>query len=335
MTTQAEQLDESAASRLAVVAIGRNEGDRFRLCAESVTQQADRFVYVDSGSSDNSIEVAKANGAKIVTLDTSIPFTAARARDRGFQRVLKEWPDTEFVHFVDGDCEVVNGWLDRAAAHLSVHPELGIVTGWRRERYRQSTVYNMMCDVEWHAAPGPITACGGDMLVRAEAYKKAGGFNDEVIAAEDDEFCIRVRKAGFALERLPHDMTFHDAAMTTFSQWWQRAVRAGHGYAQVGALHTDYFSAAKRRTLTWGLAVPAIFILGLFVFQLLSAAILGLYAVQFVRTAANLRKQGLSWQDAGAMAGFLIISKFPNLWGMTKYYWRRMTRRSFQIIEYK
>ncbi|MEO1656932.1 MAG: glycosyltransferase family A protein [Pseudomonadota bacterium] len=335
MTPDVDQDDNQATARLAVVAIGRNEGDRFRLCAESVARQVERFVYVDSGSTDQSIEVARDNGAVVVNLDTSIPFTAARARDRGFKRALEEWPDTQMVHFIDGDCEVVDGWLAQSAAHLLARPELGIVTGWRSERHRDATVYNMMCDVEWHAPAGSIVACGGDMLVRVDAYEKAGGFNDEVIAAEDDEFCLRVGAAGFGLERLPESMTLHDAAMTTLGQWWQRAVRAGHGYAQVGSLHPQHFAAERRRTLLWGLGFPLAALISLFVFPLLFVLIAALYGVQFVRTASNLLKQGLTKPDAAAMAGFLAMAKFPNLWGMAKFHWRRFRRKSFHIIEYK
>ena len=37
--------------------------------------------------------------------------------------------------------------------------------------------------------------------------------------------------------------THHDAAMLHFAQWWQRAIRSGHGFAQVGDLHARHFGA--------------------------------------------------------------------------------------------
>ena len=57
-----------------VVVIGRNEGERLRRCLVSVRSQADRVVYVDSGSSDGSPHVAAALGVEVVQLDPTIPL---------------------------------------------------------------------------------------------------------------------------------------------------------------------------------------------------------------------------------------------------------------------
>jgi glycosyltransferase involved in cell wall biosynthesis len=66
----------------AVVIIGRNEGDRLRRCLESVAGRD--IVYVDSGSTDDSIATAERAGAEIARLDPATGFTAARARNAGF-----------------------------------------------------------------------------------------------------------------------------------------------------------------------------------------------------------------------------------------------------------
>ncbi|MGB1130175.1 MAG: hypothetical protein ACPG4K_08990, partial [Haloferula sp.] len=56
-------------------------------------------------------------------------------------------------------------------------------------------------------------------------------------AAEDDELGVRLRKEGGQLVRIDRDSTLHDADMHTAAQWWRRAKRCGHGYAQVASLH--------------------------------------------------------------------------------------------------
>ena len=63
------------------VAIGRNEGERLKACLRSLVQVCDRVVYVDSGSQDDSVAFARSIGVDVVELDTSTPFTAARARN--------------------------------------------------------------------------------------------------------------------------------------------------------------------------------------------------------------------------------------------------------------
>ena len=47
---------------IGAIIIGRNEGDRLRSCLDSLPKAIDQVVYVDSGSTDGSIEVAWAAG---------------------------------------------------------------------------------------------------------------------------------------------------------------------------------------------------------------------------------------------------------------------------------
>ncbi len=320
-------------SRLAVIAIGRNEGARLVRCLASLGQIRP-VIYVDSGSTDGSVAAARAAGAHVVELAPERPFTAARARAEGFA-ALQALEPVEYVFFVDGDCEVLPGWLEAGMAALDAAPELGLVTGWRAEAHPDASIYNALCDFEWHRPAGPITTCGGDMMVRARAYEAAGGFDPQVIAAEDDEFCLRLGKAGWRLERLPVAMTRHDAAMTRFSQWWRRAVRSGHGFAQVGALHPEFFRPERRRVWIYGLILPLILMAGLLWSGWIVAAVLGLYALSYGRTVEGLIRAGLPPGKALHQGVFLSLSKFPNLVGMFTYYLRKARRADMRIIEYK
>ncbi len=321
---------------VAAIAIGRNEGERLVRCLASMKGAAEALIYVDSGSSDGSVDAARATGAVIVELDMSKPFTAARARNAGFAALVGQGIVAEFVQFVDGDCALVEGWIAEAKAALEADPQLGIVTGWRSEIFRDASIYNALCDFEWRRPAGPITTCGGDMMVRRAAFESAGGFDDTVIAAEDDEFCVRVRSAGWKMERLPLEMTRHDAAMTTFGQWWQRAVRSGHGFAQVGWLHREYFTRERRRVWFYGGVLPLVALLGvLFVSVLVLLLVLAVYGLSYWRTVRGLVGEGLPAEEAQRHAVFLSLSKFPNLKGMLTFYWRQMRGSAMRIIEYK
>ena len=236
----------SHVTTVGAVIIGRNEGDRLVQCLKSMANHVDRIVYVDSGSSDNSVAEARTAGAFVVELDLSRPFTAARARNAGFAELTKATELPDYVQFVDGDCQLQPGWLQAARKELDDDNTLGIVTGWRSEIHRDRSIYNAMCDHEWRRPAGDIISCGGDMMVRCSAFVAVGGFDSRVVAAEDDEFCIRIRKADWGIRRIPVEMTRHDAAILHFRQWWQRAVRCGHGFAQVGDLHSDYFTVERR-----------------------------------------------------------------------------------------
>ena len=105
-------------------------------CLRSVLSIAQAAVYVDSGSTDASIAMARELGAEVVALDVSVPFTAALARNAGFQALIKAAPDLKYVQFVDGDCEIAAGWLDRARSEFESARMLQ-VTGRRREDFRK------------------------------------------------------------------------------------------------------------------------------------------------------------------------------------------------------
>src|SRR5438105_5777765 len=139
--------DTMAATDLAVVVIGRNEGERLRRCFMSVCRAGTPVVYVDSGSTDGSIALAHAMQVDVVELDLRMPFTAARARNAGWQRVQQVAPAASLVQFVDGDCEIWPGWLAIAERHLATHAEIGVVAGRLRERFPERSIYNRLCQI--------------------------------------------------------------------------------------------------------------------------------------------------------------------------------------------
>jgi GT2 family glycosyltransferase len=325
---------------IAIVAIGRNEGERLKSCLRSVIDSARTVVYVDSGSVDGSPQYAASMNCRVVELDPSRPFSAARARNEGFACVMEHDPDVPFIQFLDGDCDLVEGWLDAGVAALIQRDDVGIVCGNVRELHPQATVYNKFCDLEWQQSPGEIRSSGGRFIIRTEIFRAVGGFRPDVIAAEDDEFCVRVRGLGYKILQLDTEMARHDIAMTRFSEWWRRSKRTGHAFAQVAALHgrsaERYFVRDCRRIWLWALVLPVLavcfapFTHGLSLFFLFCA-----YALQFARTYSRGRKRGWGSSDALIYSVFTMLFKFPALCGLLEYHWRRLRGDAFTIIEYR
>ena len=315
------------ATRVAAVVIGRNEGARLMTALDSLAGRAGRVIYVDSGSTDDSVAAARARGAEVVALDMTRPFTAARARNAGLAALSPEPPD--FVQFMDGDCELRPGWLAAAVAVLDDDPGLGAVGGRRRERAPSASVYNRLCDAEWDTPIGPALALGGDMLVRHAAIAGIGGFRDDLIAGEEPEMCVRLRKAGWRIRRLDAEMTLHDAAMTRLTQWWRRNRRAGHAFAEGAALHglppERHWVAETRRAVVWGALLPVAAVAGA---ALTPAALvlLAAYPAQLVRLA---RRMGTE------RAAFILLGRFPEAQGVLEYWLGRWRGRRRGLIEYK
>jgi GT2 family glycosyltransferase len=313
------------------VVIGRNEGERLKRCLASLAVVSTRTVYVDSGSSDGSVDHARRTGVDVVELDLSIPFTAARARNEGFARLLALHPNLAYVQFVDGDCEVVRDWIQKAAAFCKDHPGCAVVCGRRRERHPEHSIYNWICDREWDTPVGQATSCGGDALMRCDALRAVGGYRADLIAGEEPELCLRLRRAGWSIWRIDAEMTLHDAAMQRFAQWWTRSVRSGHAYGEGAWLHgrspDRHWVKENVRALVWSFGIPvSAVVLSLF-HGPWAWLLLGLYPVQLVRM----------WFRSGSLAHALLslLSRFAETVGILRFHAGRWRGRAGALIEYK
>jgi GT2 family glycosyltransferase len=319
-----------------IVAIGRNEGARLEACLESVDGQVGAVVYVDSGSTDGSVEMARARGVEVVALDMSEPFTAARARNAGAERLQEIAPELRYVQFVDGDCAVVDGWIAKGAAALDGDPELAVACGWRREREPEATVYNLLCDIEWHRPPGVVYACGGDAMMRLEHFVAVGGFDPSLIAGEEPELCVRLRARGWRILRIGEDMTLHDAAMTSWRQWWLRAKRSGYAYGLVnGVSKGAIWGREVRSILAYCVGLPVVAVTASMVFSpwallLFAAPLLSVYRVRARELAAGRPRRA-----ATAWAWSCILCKVPAMTGLLSYVRDRLRGARRGLIEYK
>jgi len=326
--------------QIGVVAIGRNEGNRLKECLLSVLGEGITVVYVDSGSTDGSVALARSLGVNIVELDLSIPFTAARARNAGFEYLLQLEPNIEFVQFVDGDCQVVEGWLERAVCELVSQPDVVVVCGRRREEFPANSIYNRLCDIEWDTPVGEAKACGGDAMMRVSALKQTSGFNPTLIAGEEPELCVRLRQIGGRVLRINAAMTLHDAQITRFSQWWKRSLRGGHAYAEGSWLHRGtperHWVKESRSIWFWGLLLPLLAIATApLTFGLSIVLVLTAYALLGSRVYKNTLERGLKSEDALVYSLFCVLGKFPQVQGQIHFHISRLLKRQRTLVEYK
>lgn len=336
----------SAPPRTGLVAIGRNEGERLKRCLRSVPPGVP-VVYVDSGSSDDSVAFAQGLGVAVEILSTTRAFTAARARNVGWNRLLRDHPGIEFVQFIDGDCEMNAHWLPSALEAIEVHPEVCALFGRLRERHPDASLYNALCDDEWNAPLGYVNACGGIALFRVEALRQAHGFNDAIIAGEEPDLCLRLRRSGWKVLRIDAEMALHDAAITKAQQWWKRLRRGGYAYAEHVVRHGRSADPAWRRNrnsiLVWGLVLPLVIMtLGLSAViswqvlpALLALGLIGLYLLQWVRLSLRKRRQGFGWRFSMFHGVWLVIGKFAQCLGIWQFYRKRHTTKGARLFDYK
>ena len=194
----------------------------------------------------------------------------------------------------------------------------------------------MLSDIEWDTPVGEARACGGDALMRVDAFVAVNGFRVDLIAGEEPELSVRLRAAGWRIWRLDREMTLHDAAMTRFGQWWKRTVRCGYAFAQGADLHgappERHCIRESQSAWFWGLGIP----LGIIVFALWwwtwTPVLLLIYPLQIVRLAMRGKR---TVRENWWRAGFLVLGKFAELCGQVKFLLHRHLGGIPRLIEYK
>ena len=327
---------------LSVVVIGRNEGERLARCLASVTAMehagfAFETIYVDSDSSDGSGALAESLEARTILLRQT-RTTAALGRNAGWRAATGE-----IVLFLDGDT-LLDPMFVRKALPAFEDATVAVVWGHRREICTQASVYNRVLDLDWIYAPGLTAFCGGDALFRREALEAAGGFDETLIAGEEPELCRRITALGFGILHVDLAMTGHDLAMTHFGQYWRRATRAGHAFAEVSERfrHTPdpFWLGDAERNRTRALVLMGMVTAGVMGALVLRSVWPGVLTI-FLLAALALRtawKSRWKTRDVFALVLYGVHSHFqqvPIFVGQMQF--RRNRRRGVRrgLVEYK
>lgn len=322
----------------AIVVIARNEGDRLKACLASTKGQAKYVIYSDSGSTDGSAEHARSVGVEVTVIER--PYNQPRGRNAGFRRLLELDPNLKYVFFMDGDCLLVPGFLERARQELENNPTLAAVCGRRLELKPHDTPYNTVVHLEWNTPVGSRD-CGGDVLMRVDVMKQVGGYQEGMVSGEDFEICHRMRKLGFETLRIEADMTKHDVALKSFKKWWWRHARGGYSFAHLTALNLDNPDWTKIKligsAMLWGLAVP----FGAVVLAPVTlGASLSSYAAANGVLFYRIRKHRIKDlhddpSDASTYATYILIGKFAEVHGIAWFLWRYLRGEGITYFDYK
>jgi cellulose synthase/poly-beta-1,6-N-acetylglucosamine synthase-like glycosyltransferase len=326
---------------IAVVTIGRNEGERLRRCLESILAMDYPahlldVIYVDSRSTDGSVDLAREMGVRTEVLQGQT--TAGRARNAGW--VLA---DTEFILFLDGDT-ILHPQFVRMALPAMEDPTIAGVWGHRRELDCKGSVYNAVFDLDWQIPPGVSLYFGGDVLVRREALLTVDGFNGDLIAGEEPDICRRMRGLGYTILHIDAPMTMHDLDMHLLRQYWRRSIRTGYAYAQVASFYDrtsdPFWRAEVRHNLIRGLfwvlgpllSLTASILfrstLPFLAFVLVGGCIIG-------RTGWSIRKKAPSLMLRFAYGSHSHLGKIPIVIGQSRFVLNQRRRFVSELIEYK
>jgi cellulose synthase/poly-beta-1,6-N-acetylglucosamine synthase-like glycosyltransferase len=327
---------------VSVVVIGRNEGQRLRRCLESVKAMRTNtwsfeVIYADCGSIDGSLALAAELGAETVALTPERP-TAALTRNAGWRLARGE-----YVLFLDGDTILAPEFVQAALPEFK-DATVGVVWGHRREIHPRHSIYNRVLDLDWVYAPGFTPFCGGDAIFRYAALEQSHGFDETLIAGEEPELCRRLVGAGWKILHIDCAMTGHDLAVLKFAQYWRRATRAGHAYAEVSErfrasgdpFWTEEVSRNRDRAvlLAGGPLLAIITSLALGSAWPMVACALA-FVMLIIRTAWKAR-----WKSANRLTLLLYgvhshLQQIPIAVGQMQFYQNRRLGTRAALVEYK
>jgi cellulose synthase/poly-beta-1,6-N-acetylglucosamine synthase-like glycosyltransferase len=313
--------------RIGVVIIGVNAERYLADCIESVRaadypQDRLEIVYSDGGSTDATLEIARAHGARIVPPDEERP-TPSGGRNSGWRAL-----DTTHVLFLDCDTMLDPAFLKLALPAL--RGPVAAVCGQRYERYPYRNVYHLIMSMEWRAETGYCRYFGGDVLILRDALEKTNGYDVSVLVGEDPELSYRVRKCGFQVVRLDTRVTTHDINMSSFRQYWKRAVRTGYSYVEVCLRHIKDPEKMWLREvvrIVYKALLPIVLILaGAASGHLIIGLILGLLVLarplfSFARLQREYRENTRNTLIYVLHSAFVV---YPQFIGMLRYFWGRV-----------
>ena len=330
---------------LSVVVIGRNEGARLERCLRSIaatepppgeSSSGIEVIYVDSNSSDGSPELAARLGARCIILPKG-RTTAALGRNAGWRAA-----SAPLVLFLDGDTILHPRFVVQAIAAL--RPEIAIVWGHRREIHPEATIFNRVLDLDWIYPPGITEFCGGDALMRRQALAEVNGYDETLIAGEEPEMCRRMRAKNWQILHVDLPMTGHDMAMTSWSQYWKRATRAGYAYAQVSARFRNtglpFWEEDARRNRNRAITLLGVLAVGIIASAVLRnvipiLAVAAFYALLSLRTASRMKWKSPDFGTRLAYGFHSHLQQIPIWLGQLQYGRDQSAGRVRGLIEYK
>jgi len=285
--------------RLSVVVPVRNDAVRLGRCLASLgagSAVPDAIVVADNGSTDNSPDVARTAGARVLSLP-GLKVSALR-------NAAARETSSELLAFVDADHEQASGWT--AAAVDAMRDETVGAAGarylppadgtWVQQMYgllRGRTIGTH--EIDWLGS--------GNMVVRRKAFDEIGGFDASLEACEDVDLCRRLRAAGFRIigdERL---LSVHHGDPPTLAALFRAERWRGR----------DNLRVSLRGSVTWR-ELPSI-VMPLLTLIALLALVAGPFLGRFVGLSAEL----VALASIGLITGLAALRAAKMVGGLERF----------------
>lgn len=289
---------------ISAVAIARNEERTIGSCISATRRGLSsvgggEVLLVDSASSDRTVERALREGCRVFRIRKASRICPAAARWIGASLTR-----SRYLLFLDGDCELEEGFLPEAVAAMEADPTLGVVAGQRKDYYLTQEG-SVPASVEYYqdrrSANDRRHAYGGCALYRRTALEAAGSFNPYLRAKEEEELGYRILSAGYRITVLMVPMIRHTTVPRESARRLLRSLNHGFFLGR-GQAARVLLSAGQARAAFHGLDR---------VLMVLGHLLLGVVAVGlWVR---GIEWAGMAWLGVSAVAFIALVIRGRSL----------------------
>ena len=190
---------------ISIIIPAYNEEEFIHDCLSSVFEQRTNkeveVIVVDNNSKDATGKTASKFGVKLI-LEKKPGATAARNTGARFAR-------SNILYFLDADCRLLPGFLDKLFLAFKNQPAFNIVAGpyvYDRDGFlplfgTNSLSYFYLHHWLFKAITGISYFPAGNFAIKKNVFWQVGGFdekinNQEIVLADDLDLAIRLNKAG-------------------------------------------------------------------------------------------------------------------------------------------
>jgi len=250
---------ESIAPRISLVIPTFNRADQLVACLQSLSRDfpADGEVIIvsDGGDRDQFPELHQFQDVLNLTVMHVEHRGPSHARNQGLERVR-----APIVLFLDDDCLVQPGWLERLAASVSLAPPIaaaGKTLNGLPESVCASTEQLILdiSELNQHLRnEEPLYYPSNNIAFPVAQLRQLGGFDTNFRTSEDRELCRRWSRAGYRMVKAT-DAVIKHAPRSNLTRFWRKYVAYGEGAARFHEASPENWF---RESVAYHLCIPGL-----------------------------------------------------------------------------
>ncbi len=259
---------------VSVIVVNYNAADFLVGCLNSIASQTgitSEVIVVDNGSRDSSLDVIKGNFPWVMLIANESNLGYARANNIALKACK-----ARYVYFLNPDTEVMEGAFRRMINFMDLHPEIGLAgtrvvnpdgslqssieRRYPGERHVKKELRDLKGNIAW--------VLGATMIARRTVIRDLGGFDEDFfLYGEEQDLCLRIRKAGWAIGYVDEAVVVHWGGQSERenmpAEVWKKKFQSelifyGKHYSTkaIRSIRTDNVIKAFWRILTLKLTLP-------------------------------------------------------------------------------